>query len=283
MTLFTLIIVAFLSRFVLFLKPFSWESLLYKVKTSFFNESPLDHAIVFWMFLISPNIIVLLLQFLVYGVFGGIFSLLLWLCVTWLCFNQISHIRSIEDYLETVESGDDKKAALQLEALRQAFPNKNEHYESIGHEIGHLMIWEHYQKVIVLIFYLMLLGPAAMSLYTTFLFLQRYFFEKGIEHPVLEQVIFLCDWIPCRIISTLYLIIGNFSKASTQWLIQLPDLTLEAKNFVCQVATAATFSKDELQKETTQEITAAYLDLKKRTIIMTLVCLSLLTMTGLVN
>lgn len=283
MTLFTLIIITLLSRFTSFLKPFSWEWFLNKIKNSFFSDSPLDHAIVFWIFVICPNVFVLLLQFLVYGVFGGILSIFLWLSIAWLCLNQITHISSIENYLDAVESKDPLTASNQLEILRQAFPPTNETYESIGHEMGHLLIWEHYQKFIVLIFYLMLLGPVAMSLYSTFLFLQRYFYHKGIEHLLLEKIIFLWDWVPARIISTLYLIIGNFSKASTQWLTQLPDITLEAKKFVCQVATASAFSSHQLQNETTQEIIKTYLDLKRRAFIMALICLSLLTMTGLIN
>lgn len=147
--------------------------------------------------------------------------------------------------------------------------------------LGLTLVWYNFRYYCAVLFWFVVLGPAGAVLYCVARESAddndddvRSVFAKA----KMQRVLHWLDWLPARVFSAGYLLIGNFTKAAGIWLSYLLDLTSPAKSLVSDISKAA----EPIDAQDCSKITepACMLKLAKRNILFFLAMVALLTLYG---
>lgn len=151
-----------------------------------------------------------------------------------------------------------------------------------GHRLGLTLVWFNFKYYCATLFWFVVIGPAGAVAYCM---LRDSFDDKSgvgqvslLESQSLQRVIHILDWLPARVCSAGYLLIGDFTRSSGIWLGYLLDFKSPAKNLVCEIASAA----EAVELETDNKILepVCMLKLAKRNILFFLAMVAVLTLWG---
>lgn len=150
-----------------------------------------------------------------------------------------------------------------------------------GASLGQTLVWFNFKYYCAVLFWFVCLGPAGAVLYC----MVRESADDS-DHSIselfnenqLDKVLHILDWLPARVCTAGYLLIGNFTKSAGIWLSYLLDFTSSAKDLVSKIANAAE-SVDAVDCSNTTE-PACMLKLAKRNILFFLAMVALLTLYG---
>ncbi|RUO62500.1 regulatory signaling modulator protein AmpE [Pseudidiomarina insulisalsae] len=170
-------------------------------------------------------------------------------------------------YLEAANSGDDDGCAQQLRILRHAAAR---HEAASVHE---LLIWIHLRYYFATLLYYVLFGVFGALVYATL---------RDMKHPrnkSWKQLQLVVNWLPTRIMSFGFLMVGNFSKALPVWLNSVGNRPQNNFEALAKVANAA----EDLTPKHEDDVTSTALTsvaLVKRNMLFFIVLLATMTIAG---
>ncbi|MCJ8268193.1 MAG: regulatory signaling modulator protein AmpE [Psychrosphaera sp.] len=160
-------------------------------------------------------------------------------------------------------------------------PLDSEQAPSENSSLGQTLVWFNFRYYCAVLFWFVSLGPAGAVLYC--MVRER---ADDSDHSIselftdnqLDKVLHILDWLPARVCTAGYLLIGHFTKSAGIWLSYLLDFTSSARDLVSKIAIAAE-SIDAVDCSNTTE-PACMLKLAKRNILFFLAMVALLTLYG---
>ncbi|SFC45782.1 beta-lactamase regulator AmpE [Pseudoalteromonas denitrificans] len=218
-------------------------------------KSLLSKEIGFLIWLVIPAALV----GFIYTLFDFVlFQLIINIVVLLVCIGCIYLREKYKGYLNAMQRQDDEAATLYALQLGQ----KKTEQQLNGETLGQTLAWINFRFYCAVLFWFVVLGPAGAVFYAlvrTYADLVRKdieakednnddvleakpkVFEHSISqyHKVLQSLLFWLDWLPARIASLGYLIIGNFNKGTTCWLKFLLNFKVSNRKVVTHTALAA--------------------------------------------
>ncbi len=171
------------------------------------------------------------------------------------------------NYLDAATSGDDETARGCLRKL-QKMADRHEQAP-----IENVLLWIHLRHYFAVFLYFLLFGIVGALVYATL---------RDMRHPhnerwsTAQQVI---DWLPTRIMTLGFLLVGNFSRAAPVWLSSIGNVPQGNYAAATKIAAAA----EDLTPKHEDDITSTALTtvaLVKRNMLLFIVLLAVLTIGG---
>lgn len=157
--------------------------------------------------------------------------------------------------------------------------------DQLGHDdsqeasFGQNLIWLNYRHYAAVVIWFAVFGAAGAVLYTVARGFQTYLEDKQSESvSQINHLMAILDWVPVRITSLGFLLVGHFSRALPLWLGYLPDPAISAKQLLADVSKAA--EEVEPDEHDCTEEPCTLVRLAKRNIMFILVVISILTLSG---
>ncbi|WP_417665801.1 regulatory signaling modulator protein AmpE [Pseudidiomarina sp.] len=160
-------------------------------------------------------------------------------------------------YLQAESEEDGAEQARQLKLLQQASGRKE------AAPVEHLLLWIHLRHYFAVMIYFVLLGVTGALVYATLRDMRH---NKSPRWQTVHQII---NWLPTRLMTLGFLLVGNFSKALPVWLSSIGNKP--QNNFIALTKVA------ELADDLTAPTTTA---LVKRNFLLYVVFVALLTIGG---
>lgn len=167
-------------------------------------------------------------------------------------------------YLEAANSGDTGATAEQLRQLRRA----SGHQEAAP--VHDLLLWIHLRYYFAPLLYYVLFGIFGVLVYATL---------RDMKHPrskAWSQLQLIVHWLPTRIMSFGFLMVGNFGKALPVWLSSVGNTPQNNFAALSKVANAA----EQLEPSHEDDVTSTALTtvaLMKRNLLFFIVLLAVMT------
>ncbi len=284
----------------------------YQQYVSFFQRNSMlsnmkDNNLIYIIFLLLPVAIVYSVLSLVDD---GLIHLVISTLILIVCFGCVGTRDSYKHYLHTAFRGEATSAELHHQQLLQ---DKN--LPPMG--FGQALIWLNYRYYIAVMLFFVTFGAAGVVFYrllTTVIeqqndnSLDTNKTEKKIERQAefnqsestiadaseqqsapsissngkhYHQILFYLDWLPVRITSFGYMFVGHFSKSLPIWLESLFDGKKPAHEILIDVAQKSEdimIDKDDCSAEL-----CLLVRLAKRTVLLILAIISVLTLIGLIS
>jgi AmpE protein len=288
MTLFTCLILIFSFNFGLFKEKYSLSSILVFLSSKILDPEKELNKIRFFIVLLSPSIIVLFFSlFLYFGInsfYGAVLTLIFWVVITYFCFNQHEPWEHYQNLLRAVDEKNAtklisiaKSASFEAAEFDMDFPDP----QAVA---GLTAAWMNYRYLLAPLFYLAtggIFAPTLVLFYsTTYYFLGQKKYEP--LQPELRKILFILDWVPCRIMSLSYLVTGNFGRAMMTYMKMIILPFKKPHEILMSVAEKALFIEYEETENKTPQVFKAYIELAYRSSILLLLLIAFLTIVGVI-
>lgn len=165
--------------------------------------------------------------------------------------------KAYKKYLQAEADEDGAEQAHQLKKLQQASGRKE------AAPVEHLLLWIHLRNYFAVLVYFVLLGVTGALVYAT---LREMRHSRSARWDTANQII---NWLPTRLMSLGFLLVGNFSKAAAVWLNSVGNKP--QNNFIALTKVAE--QADDLTALTT-------VALVKRNLLLYIVFVAVLTIGG---
>lgn len=240
-------------------------------------------SVSFQIFLVViPTYLTYLVLDLVEGIFYGIVSLITWTVVALICIG-CTHYRDLyKRYLLSV-CKDDIQGSYYLAAQLSDVEKMNVDDETcLGSRVGRQLSWINYRFYCSIVLMMIIGGPTAVVFYASLRTLDLMVFKKQLpELALISKLLFIIDWLPARLIGLAYVLVGNFSNAISVWFSLTINFKAPAYDVVSKVAMAAEqMSKSQGNEGICMQSTCRLVSLAKRTLLLLVVAISLLTIFG---
>lgn len=148
---------------------------------------------------------------------------------------------------------------------------------------GQALVWLNYRYFIAIMLFFVIFGAPGALFYRLLTSINERCVTVNSEQEepkacMSNQLLFVIDWLPVRIIALGYMLVGHFSKAIPIWLGNLFDLKMPSYEVLVSVA-----QKSEDFMVDSQDCTAepcTLVRLAKRTLLLCLAFISILILTG---
>jgi AmpE protein len=240
------------------------------------NKGLFGTASGFLIWLLLPVIAVACLFFLSdFALWQLVFNV----AVLLVCFGCAKQRALYKSYLNALTRGDQTAATLYALQLGQ----KRTEEQQGGETLGQTLAWVNFRFYCAVIFWFVILGVAGAVFYAlvrTFADLVSGNRDEVIakHFKLIHRLLFWLDWLPARITSFGYLVIGNFNKGTSCWLRFVFDFSSPNRKVVTYTALAA----EQVEKRyygCTFEATCM-IKLVKRNVLFYLVLIALMTLFG---
>jgi AmpE protein len=267
---------ALVGKYITFLQGRNW-----------FNDSASILSILLIIFV--PALLVYVIE-LIFN--NGFVTFALQLAVLWICLGCPITRKNYKHYLQA--------------AVRKDFQACSLHSISLGNDdgdldkVGQQLVFINYRQYAAVIIAFVLLGVPGVIIYSIAKELQLFTHKlsdcdnnpeqvddevmgecnKENAELVIDQVMHVIDWVPVRLTTVGFMVVGHFSRALTFWLPALVDTESNAKTILTNVAIAA--EEVEADQKNCIDEPCILVRLVKRNILFMLVAVSILTMVGAV-
>lgn len=226
----------------------------------------------------------LLLPVLVVALIYELSDFVLWelginIVVLLVCFGCAKYRALYKSYLNALTRDDSTAASLYALQIGQ----KQADDQHDGETFGQTLAWVNFRFYCAVIFWFVALGAPGAVLYAFARTLcdfanedQNIIFAK--HSKAIDKLLFWLNWLPARITSFGYLVIGNFNKGTSCWLRYALDFSNTNRNIVTYTALAAE-QVEQQYYSCTYEATSM-IKLVKRNVLFYLVLIALLTLFG---
>ncbi len=246
------------------------------IKRSSFIDSPWGSLIASYVAIFIPAIGCYLLLDLVDD---GLLHIILSTLVLIVCFGCVTTRDKYKSYLKAAFRGETTTCELHHQQLQQ---DKN----TTEMSFGQLLVWLNYRYFIAIMVFFVLFGAPGALFYRLLTTLNEgtNVDELEISDEVTQSTIklqFWLDWLPVRIVSFGYMLVGHFSKAMPIWLESLFDVSKEPHQLLITVA-----EKSEDFMIDANDCTAEpclLVRLAKRTLLLCLAVIAILVLTGILT
>ncbi|MCF7502191.1 beta-lactamase regulator AmpE [Pseudoalteromonas sp. L1] len=195
------------------------------------------------------------------------------------CFGCAKQRALYKSYLNALTRNDLEAASLYALQIGQ----KKLEDEPQGETFGQTLAWLNFRFYCAVIFWFVILGVPGAVLYAL---VRTYADKVRDDHRVIyakrfkliHTLLFWLDWLPARVASFGYLVIGNFNKGTSCWLKYVLDFSVSNRKVVTQTALAA----EQIEQQhfgCTYEATCM-MKLVKRNVLFFLVIIAALTLFG---
>ncbi|WP_330131053.1 beta-lactamase regulator AmpE [Shewanella xiamenensis] len=283
MALFSLLVAILVER--LKFLPASWQCdrVLQSYQSSFFGDKASLNNTNMLLALILPAGVVYLLGWIASGMFWGVLSLALWVLVAIICFNHQKQRDTFKKYMQAACRSDVQAcyhyaAELDCSECLEAVSEKD-----LGAKVGQSVAWINYRYYGAVALCFIFLGPVGAVLYCTARFYAEENVRKSLNLPLIEDIMFVLDWIPSRVFSFGYALSGQFSEGLSAWRDHALNIHASARRVVTETALAAQPLPEMSSAPVCVQSTLALLVLSKRNFTLMVAVLSLLTIFGLVS
>ncbi|MEZ7276874.1 beta-lactamase regulator AmpE [Pseudoalteromonas sp. 68 DY56-GL68] len=195
------------------------------------------------------------------------------------CFGCSKQRALYKSYLNALTRNDLEAASLYALQIGQ----KKLEDEPQGETFGQTLAWLNFRFYCAVIFWFVILGVPGAVLYAL---VRTYADKVRDDHRVIyakrfkliHTLLFWLDWLPARVASFGYLVIGNFNKGTSCWLKYVLDFSVSNRKVVTQTALAA----EQIEQQhfgCTYEATCM-MKLVKRNVLFFLVIIAALTLFG---
>ncbi|NRD75530.1 beta-lactamase regulator AmpE [Shewanella sp. VB17] len=283
MALFSLLVAILIERLKLLPQSWQLDSVLDVYSKSLFGNKQLTSDVMMVLALILPAITVQVAMWAVDGFFWGGVSLILWIGISILCFSHQKQRQLFKSYMLAACRGDSQACYHFADELDPSVPLEAISTEDLGTRVGQIVAWSNYRFYGAVALFLIILGPAGAVFYCTV----RYFNDESqklnLDFPLVIDALKILDWLPSRIFAFGYVLSGQFSHAFVCWRQYGFSISCSARDIVMQVALAAEPHTKRSSAPICIQATLALLKLGKRNFLLLLVCLSVLTIFGVVT
>ncbi|KAA1150240.1 beta-lactamase regulator AmpE [Pseudoalteromonas fuliginea] len=201
------------------------------------------------------------------------------IAVLLVCFGCAKQRALYKSYLNALTRDDGTAASLYALQIGQ----KRTDAQDGGETFGQTLAWVNFRFYCAVIFWFVVLGAPGAVLYALVRTLadlvredHKVIFAKRFK--LIHKLLFWLDWLPARITSFGYLVIGNFNKGTSCWL----RYVLNFKSPNREVVTCTALAAEQVEKRyygCTYEATCM-IKLVKRNVLFYLVLIALLTLFG---
>jgi AmpE protein len=221
----------------------------------------------------------------------ALFELAINVIVLLVCFGCVYLRKQYKSYLNALQRKDNQAASLYAHQMGQ-IGTENQGEEILGEEtpgeetLGQTIAWINFRYYGAVIFWFVILGPCGAlgySLLRNVTDLTQS--EQGLQFSAhkswLSQCLYWADWLPARIVSFGYLIIGNFSQGTDTYLNYMFNFSVSNRQVVGEIAQAV--------EQVEQAFVGCSFEAKcmvklvKRNMLLILAAIALLTLFGLVG
>jgi AmpE protein len=216
----------------------------------------------------------------------ALFELAINVIVLLVCFGCVHLRKQYKSYLNALQRKDDQAASLYAHQMGQ-IGTENQGEQTPGEEtLGQTIAWINFRYYGAVIFWFVILGPCGAlgySLLRNVTDLTQS--EQGLQFSAhkswLSQCLYWADWLPARIVSFGYLIIGNFSQGTDTYLNYMFNFRVSNRQVVGEIAQAV--------EQVEQAFVGCSFEAKcmvklvKRNMLLILAAIALLTLFGLVG
>ena len=178
---------------------------------------------------------------------------------------------SFKGYLQAANRGDMEACDIYAEQL-----NYN---PDSGRSFGQHIAWINYSHYMAVALWFVALGAAGVVLYITVRYTALRLVQSG--HPNtghLVRMLHVLDWVPVRLTTLGYMLVGNFTEAFGVWLRSLVNVKMSAADMIARTAKAAELVEADIHDCTEEPCTM--LRLAKRNVMLMLVVVAILTLSG---
>jgi AmpE protein len=229
-----------------------------------------------------PMVIVWSLSYFVQGQLFGLGSLAIWIAIPLLTLGCPKLQSYYRDYLNSAAHGDQQACQLFNERMGQLHPAVDMDAErAVIVTVRHLC-WLNYRYYFAIIFCFSIGGPVLATGYGCLRSLHEWCYRDGSDAEVakrLAQFMEWVDWIPCRVNTLSYALVGNFSAAFPVWLRSLRANQETNAYWIGEIAAIAQGAQRQ-GPQLCVETTTRTVTLLKSTILMAVTVISLLTIYG---
>ncbi len=224
----------------------------------------------------------------------GLLHLVLSTLVLIVCFGSVATRQTYKHYLQAAFRGELTTCQFYHSQLSQ---DKNLPKMAFGETL----IWLNYRYYIAIMLFFVFFGAPGAVFYRllTTLIEQPEWHNKADEGETLaeqesvvvqveqnayqscQRLLFWLDCLPVRLVSFAYMLVGHFSNALTVWLENLFDINKAPHFILAEVAHKSEDKMIAVEDCTTQ--TCALVQLAKRTVLLVLAIVAILTLSGVLN
>lgn len=181
---------------------------------------------------------------------------------------------SYKGYLQAANRGD-------LEACDLYAQQLNFNPET-GRTFGQHVVWINYSHYMAVAFWFVVLGAPGVVLYVSARYVAlRQFQEQSELASQSAFVLHVLDWVPVRVTSLGFLLVGNFSNSVGVWIRLVGNSKMSAPEFIAETSKAAEVVEPD-QNDCTEE-PCTMLKLAKRNAMLMIVVVAVLTLSGLIS
>jgi AmpE protein len=246
------------------------------IKRSSFIDSPWGSIVASYVALFAPAVVC---YFLLDLVDDGLLNIIISTIVLIICFGCIATRDKYKNYLKAAFQGETTTCELHHQQLQQ---DKNITEMSFGQ----LLVWLNYRYFIAIMVVFVLFGAPGALFYRLLTTVNEGTTgeELEISDEVTQSMIrfqFWLDWLPVRVVSFGYMLVGHFSKAMPVWLESLIDVNKAPHQLLITVA-----EKSEDIMVDANDCTAEpclLVRLAKRTLLLCLAVIAILVLTGILT
>ncbi|MDH5180288.1 MAG: regulatory signaling modulator protein AmpE [Gammaproteobacteria bacterium] len=229
-----------------------------------------------------------LLVWLVDSMFGGVlwlFSFLIGIVVLVYCIGPRSLVRDVQAYLDAVEAGDHTAARQHAAGILNRPVDEKE--KELAQIVKEAILVQANDRLIGVLFWFALLGPVGAVLYRTSVLLKdQTAFEAGGFASAAQDLYWVMNWLPTRISILGYALAGNFIDTTSYWDSITDFWTRDSTDLL--IASGIGALRQDLRADVTEHSDEYFnlgvshaLALIKRTVIVFITLLALMTLTGL--
>jgi AmpE protein len=246
------------------------------IKRSSFIDSPWRSLVVSYIALFLPAIVC---YFLLDLVDDGLLNIILSTLVLIVCFGCVKTREKYKNYLKAAFRGEITTCELHHQQLQQ---DKN----ITDMSFGQLLVWLNYRYFIAIMVFFVLFGAPGAIFYRLLTTVNEDTNVDALDvsDEVAQSIMkfqFWLDWLPVRVVSFGYMLVGHFSKAMPIWLESLFDVSKAPHQLLITVA-----EKSEDFMVDANDCTAEpclLVRLAKRTLLLCLAVIAMLVLTGILT
>jgi adenosylcobinamide-phosphate synthase len=182
-----------------------------------FNGGERRHGMVAWLVAVLPPVVVAIVLHALLSAASGILALALDIAVLYLTlgFRQFSH--SFTSIQLAIKAGDIERARTLLDQWRGASGVVRSREEVIRLAIEEALVAAHRHVFGVLLWYLLLPGPAGAILYRLAAYLAARWKPLGAFGDFAARAFHLLEWPAVRLTATAFALVGDFENAVYCW------------------------------------------------------------------
>lgn len=210
----------------------------------------------------------------------GLFGLVLNVFVLLYCLGPDDLYHQLQEYFRAVDAGDKTAAkAIQKTLIEGTVPRATDK----AHRALSLSIFKQAnERLFAVLFWFIVLGPIGALTYRTLVLFRQYAASNNLEDTLANTRLLtaIVDWVPARLTSICYTVMGNFQKSFSHWLGLAPKGLGSTEAILTETGLLAMgVQPDDIACATVEENREA-MDILDRILVFLLFIIALLTLVA---